>query len=123
MFTFYNDIFPRKIRKKISSHFLCDHRKEEREEEEALIGKEKKREKTLSFLVSTVIASSSSNAFFFTARTHREKKRQRDASKRPLARPVPPNPTRCDSVNVRETSNERPFGFAIFFRAQTSPSA
>ena len=55
--------------------------------------------------------------FFFRTVTDEKKKRQRDASKRALARLVPPKPTRDDSVNVRETSNttKRPFGFAIFF--------
>ena len=87
--------------------------------------KGKKREKTLSPLslsllslmskTHQVISSSSSSfhhhrtyyaLFFFRTKTTRtrEKKRLRDASKRALARLVPPNPTRDDSVDVRETS-------------------
>ena len=81
----------------------------------------KKKELLLSSPSSSSSSSSSSNftRYFFSAQTvtDEKKKRQRDASKRALARLVPPKPTRDDSVNVRETSNttKRPFGFAIFF--------
>ena len=57
--------------------------------------------------------------FFFRTVTDEKKKRQRDASKRALARLVPPKPTRDDSVNVRETSNTTSvlLDLQFFFRA------